>query len=300
MQLRHHGHLRLLPATALQAHRAPLVRRPVPLLRPPRPDLDDVCVRQHPHAARESAGHGLLRGAERVRVLRGRAGDFAVGGSVGLFYVYVSYSITNNRFLFTRMMCSCLCLLRRLLLFLLFFPRASPMEPSSTNSSAQPSYKTAILVTTACGINALLTLVVSFLVIHLAPASLQGYASALGVAGTLLAGAQYFPQIFTTWRLQSVGSLSIPMMCIQTPGSFVFAGNLAARLGWAGWSTWGLFIFTGILQGTVLAMGISFAIRDRRKRREMEEGNVGNGHAVAAEGEEEEEENEETPLLGDR
>ena len=89
-------------------------------------------------------------------------------------------------------------------------------------------------------------------------------------------------------------------MCIQTPGSFVFAGNLAARLGWAGWSTWGLFIFTGILQGTVLAMGISFAIRDRRKRREMEEGNVGNGHAVAAEGEEEEEENEETPLLGDR
>ena len=152
------------------------------------------------------------------------------------------------------------------------------------------------MVTTICGINALLTLTVSFLVIHLAPASLQGYASALGVAGTLLAGAQYFPQIFTTWRLQSVGSLSIPMMCIQTPGSFVFAGNLAARLGWAGWSTWGLFIFTGILQGTVLTMGISFTIRDRRKRKEMENRSAGNGHVVDGD----EDESEETPLLADR
>ena len=90
-------------------------------------------------------------------------------------------------------------------------------------------------------------------------------------------------------------------MCIQTPGSFVFAGNLAARLGWAGWSTWGLFIFTGILQGTVLIMGISFAIRDRRKRKEMENGNAVNGHVNGTEEEEEEEEeNEGTPLLGDR
>ena len=87
------------------------------------------------------------------------------------------------------------------------------------------------------------------------------------------------------------------MMCIQTPGSFVFAGNLAARLGWAGWSTWGLFIFTGILQGIVLTMGISFAIRDRKKRKEIENGSAANGHVVA---EEEEDHNEETPLLGDR
>ena len=65
-------------------------------------------------------------------------------------------------------------------------------------------------------------------------------------------------------------SLSIPMMCIQTPGSFVFAGSLAARLGTEGWSSWGMFVVTGCLQGVLLGMGITFELRDRRKRKAEE------------------------------
>ena len=66
------------------------------------------------------------------------------------------------------------------------------------------------------------------------------------------------PQIWMTWHLGHVGSLSIPMMLIQTPGSFVWSGSLAARLGIEGWSTWGVFLVTGCLQGCLLGMGICF------------------------------------------
>ena len=48
------------------------------------------------------------------------------------------------------------------------------------------------------------------------------------------------------------------MMCIQTPGSLVFAGSLAARLGTEGWSTWGVFVVTACLQGTLLLLAVYF------------------------------------------
>ena len=48
------------------------------------------------------------------------------------------------------------------------------------------------------------------------------------------------------------------MMCIQTPGSLVFAGSLAARLGKEGWSTWGVFVVTACLQGTLLFLAVYF------------------------------------------
>ena len=44
-------------------------------------------------------------------------------------------------------------------------------------------------------------------------------------------------------------------------------GSLAARFGWEGWSTWGIYLVTGVLQGCLLAMGITFEIRERRKRK---------------------------------
>lgn len=87
---------------------------------------------------------------------------------------------------------------------------------------------------------------------------------------TVLAGIQYLPQIWMTWNLGDVGSLSIPMMLIQTPGSFVWSGSLAARLGLAGWSTWGVFLVTGCLQGCLLVMGICFEVKARRERRQDE------------------------------
>ena len=125
--------------------------------------------------------------------------------------------------------------------------------------------------------------ILNIVVVNKSPEHLQAYANTVGLFATLLASVQYLPQIYTTYRLKTVGSLSIPMMCIQTPGSYVWAGSLAARLGWAGWSTWGLFLVTGFLQGTVLAMGICFELKNRRTKK-----NDGMGESVNGEiGEEE-------------
>ena len=92
------------------------------------------------------------------------------------------------------------------------------------------------------------------------------------------------------------------MMCIQTPGSYVWAGSLAARLGWAGWSTWGLFLVTGLLQGTVLAMGIYFELRNRDRKQDGTggpvEAGVGTEEYSWNQGDQEaQESNEQTPLL---
>jgi hypothetical protein len=58
------------------------------------------------------------------------------------------------------------------------------------------------------------------------------------------------------------------MMCIQTPGSFVFAASLFSQYGWQGWSVWGVYCITGVLQGGLLIMGIRFEIRDWKARKE--------------------------------
>lgn len=81
------------------------------------------------------------------------------------------------------------------------------------------------------------------------------------------------------------------MMCLQTPGSFLWAGSLAARLGGSGWSAWGVYIVTGCLQGSLLVMGSYFEIMHRRRERQnINESPVeGNGEAAPPD--------EDTPLL---
>lgn len=137
------------------------------------------------------------------------------------------------------------------------------------------------------------------------PAALQSYANTLGMAATLISLVQFLPQIYTTYVLKSAGALSIPMMCIQVPGSYVWAASLAVRLGWAGWSIWGLYMVTGFLQGIILVLAITYEVRERsnkkmvqreerrrRRRREEEAGDEEENGQV-------QEPDETTPLVGD-
>lgn len=55
------------------------------------------------------------------------------------------------------------------------------------------------------------------------------------------------------------------MMCIQTPGSFVWAISLATREGTA-WSSWITYVVTGILQGCLLAMCVMFEAKERKEK----------------------------------
>ena len=197
----------------------------------------------------------------------GSVGYSADWGAVELFYghvrlllLYLSYCIANSLLNGT-------C--HRLFLFLLFFPRT----PTDAKYKDQPPFRLAITVFLVSIIHLVLTFLLSAIFIYVYPSRLSSWAHFLGILGTCLAAIQFLPQIWTTWKLQEVGSLSIPMMCIQTPGSFVWVGSLAARFGWEGWSTWGIYLVTGVLQGCLLVMGITFELKARRK------GPVGEGGA---------------------
>ncbi|CAG8495654.1 9339_t:CDS:2 [Ambispora leptoticha] len=89
------------------------------------------------------------------------------------------------------------------------------------------------------------------------------WADFLGVASMLLASVQYLPQIWRTWRRKTVGALSIPMMLMQTPGSFLFVYSLAVRPG-TNWTSWIVFLVTGCLQGILLVMCIAWHFRAKR------------------------------------
>lgn len=125
----------------------------------------------------------------------------------------------------------------------------------------QPRWQTALLVASLTLLHGLAVIVVTGVLSTVARESLSTWANVLGIMAALLAAVQYIPQIWTTYHLKHVGSLSIPMMCIQTPGGFVFAASLFARLGWAGWSSWGIFVLTASMQGILLYLAIYYEIQ---------------------------------------
>ncbi|KAJ9477165.1 hypothetical protein PHBOTO_000823 [Pseudozyma hubeiensis] len=89
------------------------------------------------------------------------------------------------------------------------------------------------------------------------------WAAFLGSSATLLAAGQYLPQIVYTARSKLVGSLSIPMMCLQVPGSAVFVYSLALQPG-TDWSSLAAYVLTGVLQLVLLVLCVSWRIRQRR------------------------------------
>jgi hypothetical protein len=155
-----------------------------------------------------------------------------------------------------------------LVLFLIFFrhgddeefPEEAELDPD------QPTWRTAIGVAAVCLLHGLFVVVVSVALALRAPSYLGAWANILGITSAALAAIQYLPQIWTTYHLKHAGSLSIPMMCVQTPGGLVFAASLGARLGWAGWSSWGVYVLTAIMQGIVLCMALSYEWPSRAER----------------------------------
>lgn len=181
-----------------------------------------------------------------------------------------------------------------MMLFLIFFPRPDDDAEQAQHDESLPTWKEAVLVLAVSLVFFVIALFGSVIFVYAARQYIRGWANFLGLLATVLAAVQYIPQIITTWRLQETGSLSIPMMCIQTPGSAVFAASLAVRLGTAGWSTWGLFILTGMLQGCLLTMSLWFLWRDR-KIAKGDHLQSANGDSVSHS---EDVGNEQTPLLG--
>ncbi|KAK7417345.1 hypothetical protein QQX98_004622 [Neonectria punicea] len=152
-----------------------------------------------------------------------------------------------------------------LVLFLIFFRYRQATVPPEELRGDAPRWQTAVLVGLLCVLHGLIVIIITGVFFIAVPDHLVFWANFLGIMATTLAAIQYMPQILMTYRLKHVGSLSIPMMCIQTPGGFLFAASLFARLGWAGWSTWVIYLITATMQGSVLAMGIYYELASRRQ-----------------------------------
>ncbi|KAG6864190.1 hypothetical protein C0991_011689, partial [Blastosporella zonata] len=95
------------------------------------------------------------------------------------------------------------------------------------------------------------------------PPILARWATFLGVSSAILAAIQYAPQLVHTYKAKIVGALSIPMMCIQSPGAVLMVLSIALRPG-TNWTSWVTFAVSGIMQGSLLIMCVVFYFRQRR------------------------------------
>ncbi|KAG5985255.1 hypothetical protein E4U54_006046 [Claviceps lovelessii] len=157
------------------------------------------------------------------------------------------------------------CFALILVLFLIFFRYRDASIPYDELAGESPKWQTAVGVGLACVVHALVVVILTGVFTIVLPAHLTAWANFLGIMAAALAAVQYFPQIWTTYRLKHVGSLSIPMMCIQTPGGLLFAASLYARLGPDGWSTWAIYLLTALMQGSVLFLGVYYEVQARRE-----------------------------------
>lgn len=145
-----------------------------------------------------------------------------------------------------------------MLLFVVYFPHHVAVDLDEPRSQDLPDPRSRTLVWLATLITVIVVSTVTAVILTTYPGLSYSWANLLGVTSSILSTIQYFPQIWTTWRLKKVYSLSIAMMCIQVPGAFVFASSLGARVGWSGWSTWVVYVITGFLQGVLLIMALYY------------------------------------------
>uniref|UniRef100_UPI001ABA2FAD PQ-loop repeat-containing protein n=1 Tax=Aetokthonos hydrillicola TaxID=1550245 RepID=UPI001ABA2FAD len=127
---------------------------------------------------------------------------------------------------------------------------------------------------------------VTFLLLGTTPTSppsetVEFWITFLGVVSALLCAGQYAPQLAHTYRMKLVGALSIPMMCIQSPGAVLMVLSIALRPGtnWTsadtrayflyntdfrGHADWITFALAGVMQGSLLVMCIMWKFRQNR------------------------------------
>lgn len=144
-----------------------------------------------------------------------------------------------------------MCFFLIAILFILFFPEEAKMEADGMAWRRAKRCAAAL----AGYMAAALLLAVILLISHTERAMV--FAKLLGILAVVMSVTQFVPQIWRTLHFQQVGALSIPTMCIQTPGSFFFclAISLSPK---SDWSTWLPYFVSGCLQGILLILCIRF------------------------------------------
>jgi len=102
---------------------------------------------------------------------------------------------------------------------------------------------------------------------------IQYFIFSLGVVSSAAIVVQWSPQIFQTWRSRHIGSLSMLMLLLQAPGSFINA-SFQAFLYNVSISTWFPFFVTGLQQLALLLICVGLKLKEKwnsRTQLEMEE-----------------------------
>ncbi|KAJ3894207.1 hypothetical protein GG344DRAFT_86748 [Lentinula edodes] len=131
------------------------------------------------------------------------------------------------------------------------YDESLPLRLSKSTEKTK-EWKTSIVVSWfAIAHLSIISITTGFLLATNMAHSVAQWATFLGVSSAILAAIQYIPQIAHTFRHKVVGALSIPMMCIQTPGAVLMVLSIALRPG-TNWTSWATFAVAGIMQGTLL------------------------------------------------
>lgn len=166
---------------------------------------------------------------------------------------------------------------------------------SFTHTKPSNSRRDPLIVGASVFIAVFVVAIVSIATVSTFPGQTQLWADILGTISGGLAAVQYLPQIYHTWAMKDMKSLSVTTLSVQAPGSFLFALSLALRVGAEGWSTWMVYCVTGLLQFVLLGMAINFELRDRRERQSQSP--VLSGASGLSTGAETDGADERTPLI---
>lgn len=172
-----------------------------------------------------------------------------------------------------------------LVLFLIYFPRphnfradsfgaAHPVAVPVPRASSR-GWQASVAVTCVCIVHLVVFFLVSLSFLRKSATRAQAilWANWVGGTGAVLSTMQYLPQLVTTLRRRSRGSLSLATLAIQAPGSFILAYSIAVRPG-VRWSSWLLFVVTGALQLLLLLICLGLA-SDRKAADQVERAHRG-------------------------
>lgn len=139
--------------------------------------------------------------------------------------------------------------------------RASLSGPERTFRRARRAWMVLLVVSSF----AFTILLISAVILRRFPWVAQTWADILGLGVALLACVQWVPQVLTTWHLQSLGSLSLVSLAISTPYTWIFGVSMIVRVGVQGWSAWIVYLLVGTMQLILIATGVTYTMRDRRR-----------------------------------
>jgi uncharacterized protein with PQ loop repeat len=83
------------------------------------------------------------------------------------------------------------------------------------------------------------------------------WAGCLGIISLLTGLVQFMPQVIHTITCRDFGALSLPMLLMQCPGSFLFAYSLSIQSG-TNWTSWIGFLIGGTFQAILILLYILF------------------------------------------